>query len=74
MDESKVEDGLPKVLILGGCGYIGRNLVVHLVTHNLASLVRVADKVLPVMAYFHPEIEAVFQNPIVQTVQADLTQ
>lgn len=63
----------PKVLVLGGCGYIGRNLVQHLVENELASFVRVVDKVLPIMAYFHPSIESLFENPRVQFIQGDLT-
>ena len=43
----------PKVLILGGVGMIGRNLVHHLTTaaKTAPSLVRVADKRMPFMAF-----------------------
>lgn len=37
----------PNVLVLGGLGFIGRNLVEYLVDNNLAGKVRVADKGLP---------------------------
>jgi nucleoside-diphosphate-sugar epimerase len=40
----------PRVIVLGGCGFIGRNLVQFLVEKDLASKVRVADKVLPALA------------------------
>jgi nucleoside-diphosphate-sugar epimerase len=37
----------PNVLILGGLGFIGRNLVEYLVDNNLTSKIRIADKGLP---------------------------
>jgi len=40
----------PRVLVLGGCGFIGRNFVQFLVEKDLASKIRVADKVLPALA------------------------
>jgi len=40
----------PRIIVLGGCGFIGRNLVQYLVEKDLASKVRVADKVLPALA------------------------
>eukprot|EP00053_Salpingoeca_punica_P007018 m.65000 g.65000 ORF g.65000 m.65000 type:complete len:366 (+) comp13961_c0_seq2:365-1462(+) len=60
----------PSVLILGGVGFIGRHLVVHLVKNNLASFIRVADKVLPQTAYLTPEQTAAFAK--VEFVQANL--
>jgi len=41
---------VPNVLILGGLGFVGRNLVEYLVDHNLVGKIRVADKVLPDLA------------------------
>ncbi|KAL7750824.1 hypothetical protein RI367_003781 [Sorochytrium milnesiophthora] len=38
-------------LILGGVGFIGRNLVHYLVSNNLSSDIRVIDKVLPATAW-----------------------
>jgi len=35
----------PKVLILGGVGFIGRNLVTFLAQNNLVSKIGVSDKV-----------------------------
>eukprot|EP01156_Anaeramoeba_ignava_P017909 Anaeramoba_ignava/a90304_707.p1 GENE.a90304_707~~a90304_707.p1 ORF type:complete len:366 (-),score=129.85 a90304_707:96-1193(-) len=52
----------PRVLILGGTGFIGRNLVKYLVENDLCSKIRVIDKVLPVTAYFSKEIEEAFQK------------
>jgi len=40
----------PRVIVLGGCGFIGRNLVQYLVENDLVSKVRVADKMLPALA------------------------
>ena len=39
------------MLVLGGVGMIGRNLVKMLVDTGGASFVRVMDKAMPVMAY-----------------------
>lgn len=47
----------PSVLIIGGLGYIGRFLAVHLHENNLASEVRIVDKVLPQLAWLPPEFE-----------------
>lgn len=63
----------PAVLILGGCGFIGRHLVSYLVKNDLCSLIRVADKSMPVMSYLSKEFESVFENPTVEYKQADLT-
>ena len=50
--EGKVEDGSkPSVLILGGMGMVGRNLVSYLVENRLASAIRVADKKMSMLAY-----------------------
>jgi hypothetical protein len=64
---------LPAILILGGCGYVGRNLVHYLVTENLASFIKIADKARPEMAYFHEKYVEAFQSPLVQYEQDDLT-
>jgi len=40
----------PRVLVLGGNGFIGKNLVQYLVEKDLCSKIRVADKVLPSFA------------------------
>ncbi|KKA29543.1 hypothetical protein TD95_005370 [Thielaviopsis punctulata] len=47
----------PSVLIVGGLGYIGRFLALHIHTNNLASEVRVVDKVLPQLAWLAPEFD-----------------
>lgn len=45
----------PTVLIIGGLGYIGRFLALHIHQNNLASDVRIVDKVLPQLAWLAPE-------------------
>ncbi|KAH8602540.1 hypothetical protein B0O99DRAFT_603566 [Bisporella sp. PMI_857] len=47
----------PAVLIIGGLGYIGRFLALHIQQNNLASEVRLVDKVLPQLAWLAPEFE-----------------
>ncbi|MDP2435485.1 MAG: NAD(P)-dependent oxidoreductase [archaeon] len=62
-----------KVLILGGMGFIGRNLVGYLVKNNLASFIRVADKVLPSTAFLNAEHKAAIENEVVEYKQSNLT-
>ncbi|KOS22491.1 hypothetical protein ESCO_002330 [Escovopsis weberi] len=60
-------DEKPSVLIIGGLGYIGRFLALHLHKNNLASDVRLVDKVLPQLAWLGPEFsEACAQHKFVQ--------
>ncbi|KAK4192791.1 hypothetical protein QBC35DRAFT_202679 [Podospora australis] len=47
----------PSVLIIGGLGYIGRFLALHIHKNNLASDVRIVDKVLPQLAWLPSEFE-----------------
>lgn len=47
----------PSVLIIGGLGYIGRFLAQHIHKSNLASDVRIVDKVLPQLAWLPSEFE-----------------
>jgi nucleoside-diphosphate-sugar epimerase len=63
-----------KVLILGGVGFIGRNLVKYLVDNRLAAKIRVADKAHPGSSNMLDEHKAAFdQKDIVQYVQCDLS-
>ena len=62
----------PNVLILGGVGFIGRNLVSLLVENNLAAYIRVVDKVLPATAYLSDAHKKVFADPKVEFKQANL--
>jgi len=52
----------PRVLVLGGAGFVGRNLVQYLVENDLVSKVRVADKVLPALAGLSEQQKAIFDN------------
>jgi nucleoside-diphosphate-sugar epimerase len=58
-------------LILGGVGYIGRNLVKHLIDTGVTANITVADKAMPMLSHFHPLFETVFSQ--VEYVQCDLT-
>lgn len=60
-------DEKPAVLIIGGLGYIGRFLALHIHEQKLASEVRIVDKVLPQLAWLAPEFaEACSQDKFVQ--------
>ncbi|EHL03604.1 hypothetical protein M7I_0245 [Glarea lozoyensis 74030] len=45
----------PSVLIVGGLGYIGRFLALHIQKNGLASEMRIVDKMLPQLAWLAPE-------------------
>jgi len=45
----------PNVLVLGGVGFIGRNVVHYLVKNSLANKIVVVDKVIPQMGWLCPE-------------------
>ncbi|RDA93095.1 hypothetical protein CP533_4102 [Ophiocordyceps camponoti-saundersi (nom. inval.)] len=60
-------DAKPSVLIIGGLGYIGRFLALHIHQNKLASDVRLVDKVLPQLAWLAPEFsDACSQNKFMQ--------
>ncbi|KAF2675032.1 NAD dependent epimerase/dehydratase family protein-like protein [Microthyrium microscopicum] len=48
-------DSKPAVLIIGGLGYVGRFLALHIHKNNLASELRLVDKQLPELAWLAPE-------------------
>jgi nucleoside-diphosphate-sugar epimerase len=52
----------PRVLVLGGTGFIGRNFVQFLVEGDLASKIRVADKMLPALAGLSESQKAIFSK------------
>lgn len=64
--------GKPNVLVLGGLGFIGRNLVEWLVDNNVAGVIRVADKVLPDLAGLNEKQLKLFKDNVVQFKQANL--
>ncbi|CAL1300957.1 unnamed protein product [Larinioides sclopetarius] len=61
-----------RVLILGGCGFIGRHLVDYLISNNLVSKVRVVDKVPPQIAWMNKHHQEVFASPLVEFKSANL--
>ena len=64
---------MPTVLILGGCGFVGRHLVYKLVKEELCGKIRVVDKRPPSMANLSPEHKAAFDSSAVEFKQADLS-
>jgi dTDP-D-glucose 4,6-dehydratase len=60
------------VLVLGGVGFIGRNFVEYIIKNDLASSVRVVDKVLPATAYLSASHKEIFANSKVEFKQANL--
>lgn len=63
---------MARVLILGGVGFIGRNLVQYLISNNLASKICVADKVLPEVAGLNETELAMFKGEKVTFKQCNL--
>jgi len=57
----------PSVLIIGGLGYCGRFLALHIHDKRLASEVRIVDKQLPELAWLAPEFsEACSRSRFIQ--------
>jgi len=63
----------PRVIVLGGCGFIGRNLVEYLATSGLVSKIRVADKMLPDLAGLSKNQSDIFKSDLVDFRQANLS-
>jgi dTDP-D-glucose 4,6-dehydratase len=68
----KMADRKPQVLILGGLGFIGRNLIEYLADNNLVSKIRVADKVLPDLAGLSSKQSQIVKSDLVEFKQANL--
>lgn len=62
------------MLVLGGCGFIGRHLVTFLVERRLASRIIIADKSMPATSNLSNRHKLAFDNKqIVQFIQSDLS-
>jgi len=61
------------VLVLGGTGFIGRNLCEYLLKTGAVASIRCVDKVFPQTAFLNGAHTAVFANPAVQFVQGNLS-
>ncbi|CAG9772498.1 unnamed protein product [Ceutorhynchus assimilis] len=61
-----------RVLILGGCGFIGRNLVTYLLNNDLVSSITLVDKVPPQVAWLNEIHSDSFKNKLVQFRSANL--
>lgn len=62
----------PKVLVLGGCGFIGRYIVCELVDKNVCSSICVVDKVPPQIAWLNERQTKVFNDETVTFRSANL--
>ena len=62
----------PKVLILGGTGFIGRNLVRYLVKNNCCSLIRASDKNRPEMSWLSPAEMEMYKTAPVEYIMSNL--
>ncbi|XP_050696938.1 uncharacterized protein LOC126985741 isoform X2 [Eriocheir sinensis] len=62
----------PKVLVLGGCGFIGRHIVCELVRKGVSVNVCVVDKVPPQIAWLNDEQTKVFNDDAVTFKSANL--
>ncbi|XP_058798681.1 UDP-glucose 4-epimerase isoform X2 [Phymastichus coffea] len=72
MANIKVPNGKPGVIVLGGCGFIGRNLVEYLIENDLVSYLRVIDKVPPQTAWLNVKHQKIFEHPLVEFKSANL--
>ncbi|ALC47894.1 CG5854 [Drosophila busckii] len=62
----------PTVLILGGCGFIGRNLLTYLLNNDLTEEIRIVDKTPPQMAWLNEQQSKAFSNDKVEFCSANL--
>jgi len=58
----EVQAKVPSIAILGGCGFIGRNLVKFLLDNDLAQRIKVADKKLPALSFLPPDLKKAFKE------------
>uniref|UniRef100_A0A1A9W5Q6 NAD-dependent epimerase/dehydratase domain-containing protein n=1 Tax=Glossina brevipalpis TaxID=37001 RepID=A0A1A9W5Q6_9MUSC len=64
--------GKPTVLVLGGCGFIGRNLITYLVENDLSQEIRVIDKTPPQMSWLNAKQMKAFESEKVEFCSANL--
>ena len=63
----------PNVIVLGGLGFIGRNLVEYLASNSLAGKIRIADKVIPELAALSKkQLEIIKNGEVVDFKQVNL--
>ncbi|XP_034115647.2 uncharacterized protein LOC133839061 [Drosophila sulfurigaster albostrigata] len=62
----------PTVLILGGCGFIGRNLLNYLLKNDLTQEIRIVDKTPPQMAWLNEQQTDDFASDKVEFCSANL--
>ncbi|XP_026330165.1 uncharacterized protein LOC113237749 [Hyposmocoma kahamanoa] len=72
MSESAGDNSKLRVAVLGGCGFIGRNLVEYLINNDLVSYLRVVDKTPPQLAFLNPVHSKIFEDPRVEYKSANL--
>lgn len=61
----------PNVLIIGGCGFIGRNLVQYLVESDVCNHIKVIDKTTPTVAFLSKQHADLFKHPKVKFKQGN---
>ncbi|XP_073952720.1 uncharacterized protein [Choristoneura fumiferana] len=66
------DNSKPRVVVLGGCGFIGRNLVEYLISNDLVSGIRAVDKTPPQLAFLNPAHSKIFEDPRVEYKSANL--
>lgn len=59
-------------LVFTGCGFVGRNLVAYLISHNLTSKIRVVDKVPPQVAWLNETHKSFINHESVEFKSANL--
>ncbi|OWR43678.1 uncharacterized protein LOC116769051 [Danaus plexippus] len=72
MSDSTGDNSKSRVIVLGGCGFIGRNLVDYLISNDLVSHLRVVDKTPPQLAFLNPTHSKAFEDPRVEYKSANL--
>ncbi|XP_067127456.1 dTDP-glucose 4,6-dehydratase [Centruroides vittatus] len=61
-----------RVLVLGGCGFLGRHFTEFLIKNELVSKIRVVDKVPPQTAWLNKYHQEIFANSLVEFKSANL--